>query len=193
MIKLQKAYLVLLIMGVVRVVALRETDPRAEKYPGEQLLFAAGEGDSTQVARLLEKGVDVHTVNEYGETALHTACIRGSPETMRALLAAPGAPVNARATAVSSLRMTPLHWCAAHGHTEAAELLLDHGARLTMMCDSANRGAGEVTLVTALDLALEAGHEKMAQMLEGRGGQKSRNLRRQDNYDDVEDPRNAEL
>lgn len=63
-------------------------------------LFAATQwGDVALVRLLLDKGADIRSVNEYGETALHQAILsqNGNREAVVELLLAGGADVNARA------------------------------------------------------------------------------------------------
>ncbi|KAK3249840.1 hypothetical protein CYMTET_40750 [Cymbomonas tetramitiformis] len=95
----------------------------------KSLLFAAGEGDSTEVARLLAEGADVNCVNEYGETPLHVSGIKGEMEVVNALLTA-GANVNAQTHSGQSLRMTPLHWFVYPGYTEGVQALIGAGANV---------------------------------------------------------------
>ena len=176
--------LMLIVVATVVMVVAAEEQPSL----GAQLLEAAGMGHVARTKALLQQGAPVTHVNEYGETALHTACIGGVTAVLEALLAAPGAPINKRATAPSSLRMTPLHWCAAHGHEAGCALLLDAGARITMQCDT---GRHDGRLLTALDLALEAGRAGVATMLTARGGERSREMAKRDN-DDLEETLNWE-
>jgi ankyrin repeat protein len=69
------------------------------------------------------------------------------------LLLAKGADVNAK----SIKSQTPLHFAAAHGHTDAARMLLESGA------DPSIRTTSEEE--TPLDCAVSAGHEELAELI----------------------------
>ncbi len=96
------------------------------------LVFAAGEGDLEETQRLLRLGEDVAQRTAAGETALHTAGIRGNPEVVHALIQA-GADVNARTNGGTYLKMTPLHWMTYGRHLSGMRLLLDAGADVNAM------------------------------------------------------------
>ena len=96
------------------------------------LVFAAGEGDLEETQRLLRAGEDVAQRTAAGETALHTAGIRGNPEVVHALIQA-GSDVNARTNGGTYLKMTPLHWMTYGRHLSGMRLLLDAGADVNAM------------------------------------------------------------
>ena len=132
------------------------------------LVFAAGEGDLEETQRLLRAGEDVAQRTAAGETALHTAGIRGNPEVVHALLQA-GSDVNARANGGTYLKMTPLHWMTYGRHLSGMRLLLDAGADVNAM-----NTRGE----TAVDMAEsfgEGGKLEMEMLIEY-GGKPGRYL-----------------
>ena len=72
---------------------------------------------------LIEKGADVNTENNNGETPLHVSATNGHLEVVRALLEK-GADVNAK----EDNGWTPLHYCAREGHLEVARFLIKAGS-----------------------------------------------------------------
>jgi ankyrin repeat protein len=95
--------------------------------PVPPLCAAAREGDTTQIARLLQSGENVNErggVNDW--TALMHAVHKNQPAAVRALIAA-GADVNA--TAGSRGRTTALLLAETEGMREIAAMLRAHGAR----------------------------------------------------------------
>eukprot|EP00928_Gymnodinium_smaydae_P044180 TRINITY_DN29494_c0_g1_i1.p1 TRINITY_DN29494_c0_g1~~TRINITY_DN29494_c0_g1_i1.p1 ORF type:complete len:259 (-),score=59.59 TRINITY_DN29494_c0_g1_i1:254-1030(-) len=83
-------------------------DSSAEEQP---LIFAAGNGDLSQVEQLLASGANVNERNAAMETPLHVAGISCADGVVEALLSA-RADVHARANDGDGLSMTPLHWYA---------------------------------------------------------------------------------
>ncbi len=76
-----------------------------ELYP---LIYAAGEGDANRVRELLASGADPNKeLSPHGETALHTAAIKGDP-TVTTLLLEAGAIPDARTPPGEGINMTPL-------------------------------------------------------------------------------------
>ena len=99
------------------------------------------------------------------ETPLHLACIRGDAKVVKALLNA-GANPDARATAPTSLDMTPLTWCAYAGYDESIALMLGSGAKPNLVVRREDGGR-----LTALDIARKIGDrgKLSAQLLEDAG------------------------
>jgi len=62
-----------------------------------------------------------------GETALHTAGIKGDPDVVKALLDA-GADANARTHGGTYLKMTPTHWMAYGKQYRAVVEMIEAGA-----------------------------------------------------------------
>jgi hypothetical protein len=100
--------------------------------PGEPLLMeeqlveineAAARGDLEVVTRLVQTGVDVDSIDQYGETPLHRAAWEGHDEIVKFLLNN-GADVNAR----TGYGKTPLHRAAWRGHLHVIRFLLENGA-----------------------------------------------------------------
>lgn len=77
------------------------------------LMYAACEGQDAVTARLLDLGADVGLVNNYGEMAVHLACIRKEASVL-ALLIAAGTPLNVR----DKWGTTPLIKTTLHDETE---------------------------------------------------------------------------
>jgi hypothetical protein len=88
------------------------------------LHWAAEDGRTRAVEKLLAKGAEVNYRNKSGETPLHCAAARGHKKTVE-LLIAKGADVNSRDDTHIS---TPLHDAACFGDVEVVKLLIDAGA-----------------------------------------------------------------
>jgi ankyrin repeat protein len=85
-------------------------------------------GRQAMVELLLEAGADAVTPNEYSNTPLMSAAIRGHVGTIRALLAHGCGDINAR----NRNGRTAL-WCACYaGHANAALVLLEAGADMSI-------------------------------------------------------------
>jgi ankyrin repeat protein len=89
----------------------------------ERLIEASEAGDSETVRLTLDSGVDLHSKDQYGYTALFYAALRGHATTVRLLLDA-GAAVNVTANNGSS----PLMAAVLSGRLEVVRLLIDAGA-----------------------------------------------------------------
>ncbi len=75
---------------------------------------------------LLAAGATPHCRTRYGAMPHHLAAEGGFADTLWSLLRA-GADVNA--DSMPACEWTPLFYAAAHGHLQAAHVLLQHGAR----------------------------------------------------------------
>jgi len=89
-----------------------------------QLHWAAWDGRTSSVKKLLAKGADVNARAKNGSTPLHDAALHGRTETVKILIAN-GADVNA--TDYDN-KATPLHDAASAGHPETVKVLLAAGA-----------------------------------------------------------------
>ncbi|MGO9953779.1 MAG: ankyrin repeat domain-containing protein [Dissulfurispiraceae bacterium] len=89
------------------------------------LLDAVENNDCAEILRLIKCGADVNTKNEYGETPLHTACVRGYFEVAQTLMIA-GADVNTP----NCIGSAPLHEASEWGHFGIAQVLIEAGADL---------------------------------------------------------------
>jgi outer membrane protein assembly factor BamB len=85
---------------------------------------AARDGDTDQIKRLLEAGVDVDAVTEFNCGAMYFAANRNQADVIRLLVEA-GGDVNLRDT---DYNFTPVQMAAWLGHTEATKALIDAGA-----------------------------------------------------------------
>jgi len=112
--------------GVAEFLLSRGANPE----PGLRYLEQAVKNEPTIeiIQFLVSKGADVKTKNERGDTLLHLAMMRGSPEVVK-FLVSKGADVNAK----DSNGGTPLHWVAGERmhtreHVEVAKFLVSQGA-----------------------------------------------------------------
>ena len=109
-----------------------EGDRARELAAGAELLDvfeAAALGEARRLDELLRRDPELaHTWSPDGFTGLHYAAFFGSPETVRALVAA-GADLEARSTNQEfAPEAPPLHSAAAAGRMDNAEALLEAGA-----------------------------------------------------------------
>jgi hypothetical protein len=95
--------------------------PRA----GDLLVYAAYRGDLGTVRGLLSHGIPVDAIDHADwRTALHGAAVKGDTQTLR-YLASQGANINA----VDRSGDSPLELAASRGNQEAAEFLIERGAK----------------------------------------------------------------
>lgn len=87
------------------------------------LHWAACDGRTSDVKRLLAEGADIESKTKEGEAPLHCAAALGRKETVGYLISK-GADINSR----NGYNSTPLHLAAAGGHVETVRLLLSAGA-----------------------------------------------------------------
>jgi ankyrin repeat protein len=111
---------------------------------------AALRGDTTQIQRLLDKGVDVNSTG-LGYTALMCAANTGKTNVVEQLLCK-GADINA----VGAYSWTALSLAASCGQTECVKVLLEHGANI----DPKNYNGQ-----TAVDLARAKGYTKIVKLI----------------------------
>eukprot|EP01104_Vermistella_antarctica_P002799 TRINITY_DN13010_c0_g1_i1.p1 TRINITY_DN13010_c0_g1~~TRINITY_DN13010_c0_g1_i1.p1 ORF type:complete len:125 (+),score=27.28 TRINITY_DN13010_c0_g1_i1:152-526(+) len=93
------------------------------KSSDDQLIDAAKDGDTQNVATLLDSGVNINCSNWNGMTSLHWASEKGRDETVRLLLNR-GAMVELK----DGYGRTPLYYASENGKMECVRLLLDHKA-----------------------------------------------------------------
>ncbi|KNC55117.1 ankyrin [Thecamonas trahens ATCC 50062] len=125
------------------------TNPRL--YGSFPLHFAAQKGRSAVVAALLERGADVHAVNELGKTALHFAAAEaGSVDACKALIAA-GAVVDERTGDAAG--ETAAHIAAKVGNSPVLDLLRASFADVTL-----TNGSGQSVLDVERVWRMERGY-----------------------------------
>lgn len=129
-----------------------EVDARQEN--GYTPLHFAANADVAQL--LIEYGSDIHALNRFRQTPLHTTVKVAKIVEMLLML---GARVDDR----DDFGKTPLHAAAAHGNVESAQLLLAAGANL----DDQTTNYG----YTPLHEAVWNGHTTMVQLLLTHGAQ----------------------
>jgi ankyrin repeat protein len=89
----------------------------------EDMLQAIHIDDERKIVELLQRGMDIDTVNPRGETLLMLAAREGKPNVVKTLLAA-----RPRLQTRNPLGESALMLATILGHTEIAKLLLDAGA-----------------------------------------------------------------
>ena len=133
------------------------------------LVFAAGDGNITEVERLLSLGQDVMERSPAGETPLHTAAISGKPRIVKMLMDA-GADADARTMGREYLKMTPAHWMVYGNHVDGMKVLIDAGADINAM-----NTKGETPVDMAWNLPKESREAILTLLLEN-GGKKGETL-----------------
>lgn len=92
----------------------------------EDFFVAIKNDNSSNLGSLLERGFDPNTRDPKGQPGLTVALQERSPKTLKLLLSRPGIDINALNNAGES----PLMMAALKGDLPAAQLLLDHGAKV---------------------------------------------------------------
>ncbi|MCJ7730524.1 MAG: ankyrin repeat domain-containing protein [Sedimentisphaerales bacterium] len=118
------------------------------------LHWAAWDGRTSAVKRLLAKGADVNARDKHGDTPLCDAVFRGHKRTVEVLIAN-GADVNTRDSYLS----TPLHAAVGGGYVEIVKMLLEAGADPTARD---KRGS------TPADLAMSLESDRIVRFFMGR-------------------------
>jgi len=123
------------------------------KSPEAEKLFhlASAKGCTQMVESLINKGINVNSLSEAGETALHAASLAGEKEVV-ALLVQHGVNPDL----ASKLGQTALHLASQEGHKLIVQLLLEWKANINAMC---HKG------FTALHYAEQRGHDEIVKLL----------------------------
>ena len=108
------------------------------------------------IRRCMSEDPDCLKVGGQWESLIVFASERSSGETVKRLIDY-GASVNARATSRGTKRYTPLHGAAFDGNMEAAQVLIQHGASLTVTDETYNS--------TPMEWAKVAEQETLAELL----------------------------
>ena len=130
-------------------------DVDARSHSGRTPLLSAADNGHFEVVRmLLGHNPDINAQDDEGHTALYRVAGHGHIHIGRILLDN-GADHNSRAND----RSTPLHYALRNGKLEVVHLLLERGADVDVV-DAMGR--------TAYQIALDRGHDEIAQLLSGR-------------------------
>ena len=121
-----------------------------EKRGWNVLHLAARNGFSEKARLLLENGVDVHECQASGWNSLHLAVRYGQPDTISTLLEY-GINIDAENQGWTALQLAALN-----GHMDIVSILLNKGANSSIL----NRERK-----TALDIARDEGHDKIAAII----------------------------
>lgn len=170
----------------VMVLMLRGADPNARNAKRQSALHIALSQESDRAVKsLLEHpGLDVNAINESGETPLMLAALKGRLDWAEALVA--------RGALINEPGWNALHYAASGPSPELVSWLLAKGAEIEALSPNGTTalmmaaGYGPLSSVehllkagadptrrnqqglTAADFARRAGHDRMAQQLEGR-------------------------
>ena len=121
-----------------------------EKRGWTVLHLAARNGQAEKARLLLENGADVHEVQTSGWNSLHLAVRYGQPDTISTLLEY-GINIDAENQGWTALQLAALN-----GHMDIVSILLNKAAKSSIL----NRDRK-----TALDIAREEGHDKIAAII----------------------------
>ena len=110
---------------------------------------------------LVEKGVDINSVDNYGNTALYFAVLKGDKEIAKLLL-----DRGAKIDALDKYGRTILHYAVSIGNNEMCRLLMQDGANVNIRDKDGN---------TALDLAIVNSNTDLINLLQQNGGKSTKN------------------
>ena len=114
------------------------------------IYLAAKKGDLREVSRLIDSGVQVDTVNEDHQTALHVASGHGHLEVVQ-FLSNHGANINKQ----DKYGFTPLHWACSSGRTNT----------ITFLKEKADVNKQDQDGMTPLHRAVEGNHLSAVRLL----------------------------
>eukprot|EP00033_Pygsuia_biforma_P001596 GCRY01001797.1.p1 GENE.GCRY01001797.1~~GCRY01001797.1.p1 ORF type:complete len:139 (+),score=35.58 GCRY01001797.1:155-571(+) len=115
------------------------------------LLKNEGQSETAVIERIVNRGISLHCSDEDGWTPMHWACLLKRPELVSLFFAA-----NAALDAQDKNGWTPLHTAAYQGDEDSVLALCTMGANTAL---TTNDG------MTAVELAVMAGHERTALLL----------------------------
>lgn len=135
-----------------------------------QVLLMNGARNAAQF--LAKHTQNLNHVNVNGESALHTACLKNSPEVVEELLKL-GANPN---LLTNELRQSPLHYAVLSNSEECIEKFIEHNTELEGSALAANFNSRDINGETPLSLALNEGHNGLVPVLiRGKGDVNVRN------------------
>ncbi|XP_067668335.1 ankyrin repeat domain-containing protein 50-like [Haliotis asinina] len=111
------------------------------------VMVAAEHGYKTVVELLVNHGADLSLREQSGSNILHSACYRGRFDVVKYVLSLNTVDINSRGWK----KRTPVMVAAVQGYKEVVELLVEHGANLSLRDDDSK---------TIVDLVLQGGHSE---------------------------------
>lgn len=126
------------------------------------LIRCAERGELEEVQRLLRRGEDPNSTDDFGLTALHGASKKGHRKVVQLLLQS---SANVNAAAARLRNETPLHYASKYGRCEVVQLLLTAGADASALtCDgrtplqyASHRSHADVERILSDALAIREG------------------------------------
>ncbi|XP_067660925.1 ankyrin repeat domain-containing protein 50-like [Haliotis asinina] len=112
------------------------------------VMLAAGNGNKDLVQLFVDKGADVSLLDKTGDNILHCACRGGGAEVLKYILSKDMVDINS----LGHRKRTPVIVAAERGHEEVVELLVKHGADLSL----SKRSGGNI-----LHHVCQRGHYKL--------------------------------
>jgi ankyrin repeat protein len=96
----------------------------SSETPFDEMVTAVVHGDIARIAELLDRGLDVNSFNERGETAFSFACVENQLLVAKFLVSR-GAEINS----VDAGGGSPLDWAVCHSSPEFREWLIGIGGK----------------------------------------------------------------
>jgi uncharacterized protein len=149
--------------GAVSDLLVRGFDPNSRDEKGQPGLTIAMREQSLKVARVLlaHPSIDLHALNQAGESALMMAALKGDLASSQVLLE--------RGAKVNQPGWSPLHYAATGPEPKLVQLLLDRGAEIDAAAPNGS---------TPLMMAAQYGSEDSVKILLARGADPKRQNQR---------------
>uniref|UniRef100_A0A7S4QAK6 Uncharacterized protein n=1 Tax=Alexandrium monilatum TaxID=311494 RepID=A0A7S4QAK6_9DINO len=152
--------------GLAGILLEAQADMEAEDATGRTPLHAAAvSGHSETAELLLRAGASESHADRLGETPLHAAAMGGHLDTVELLLSSRANPqVRSSRGGSGNCGKTPLHYAAEDNFADVVKKILCHseyaGVKETLLSAATKKGK------TALDLAEQAGHVEVVELLQ---------------------------
>ena len=127
MLKIRLFTLMIVLLMISVNIRCQSAEPLTKEDLNRALLDAAYDGSAKEVNKLLQKGADINTKNQFGSTPFKLAVVRDNVNVVELFLKLGQDPNMESDKAISDV--TPLMSAAANGNTKLLKLLLKYGAK----------------------------------------------------------------